>query len=288
MGLLMVTVRGYIGLTKAELELSEYYTIIFFSLWGILVIFMRIAYGTINLRAILRDWLPFYFCILFYEFLHSFLAFINPNDWHELLIQIDYFLFGAHPTVWLQKFIHPALTNYLTTVYLAYFLFLPALATMLYFKRKFFEFRALMLTAIVCLYAGYVGYILVPALPPYMTQSTLYTLTLQGTLADKALFPFLDTTAIHRGCFPSLHTAIITIVLIFACRYEPKLFWLMLPFGLSLFVATVYLRQHYVIDLIAGWILAGGCLYWVPRFNFFWENHIRGISEEMGSIYTSE
>ncbi len=156
---------------------------------------------------------------------------------------------------------------------------------MLYFKRKFFEFRALMLTAVICLYTGYVGYILVPALPPFITQSDIYTLNLNGTVAEGLLFPFIDASSILRDCFPSLHTAVTTIVLVFAWRFEPKLFWLMLPFGLSLFISTVYLRQHYVIDLLAGWILAGVWLYWVPRFNSFWEKRIRPISEEMARIY---
>jgi len=287
-GLLMFAFKGQVALTKDLWHLVSRYSIIYFYLWGVLAIFMRVAYGARNIGSLFRDWLPFFGCILVYEFLHRFINIINPNDYHEVLINVDFFIFRAHPTVWLQEFIRPTLTNYLSTVYLSYFLFLPFLATMLYFKKKFFEFRALMLTAVVCLYTGYVGYILVPALPPFMTMSNLYTLNLNGTVAEGILFPFIDSASILRDCFPSLHSAVTAIVLVFAWRFERKLFWMMLPFGLSLFFSTVYLRQHYVIDLIAGWILAGGCLYWVPRFHSFWENRVRRISDEMGRLYRND
>lgn len=284
-GFLFFFFRGHVDILKGLPHLVSRYSIIYFYLWVVLSIFMWVAYGVTNIGSIFRDWLPFYGCILVYEFLHRFINVINPNDYHEILMKVDFFIFGVHPTVWLQEFIRPALTNYMSVVYLSYFLFLPLLATMLYFKKKFFEFRALMLTAVVCLYTGYIGYLFVPALPPFMTMSNLYTLNLNGTVAERVLFPFIDASSILRDCFPSLHSAVTAIVLIFAWRFEPKLFWLMLPFGLSLFVATVYLRQHYVIDLIAGWILAGGCLYWVPRFHSFWEYRIHRISEDMGRLY---
>ena len=33
-------------------------------------------------------------------------------------------------------------------------------------------------------------------------------------------------------------------------------FWVLLPFVLGLWVSTIYLRHHYVVDLLAGWLLA--------------------------------
>jgi membrane-associated phospholipid phosphatase len=50
--------------------------------------------------------------------------------------------------------------------------------------------------------------------------------------------------------FPSLHVAISAIVLWFAWRYGPRLFWTLLPFVAGNWLSTIYLRFHYAIDVI--------------------------------------
>src|SRR4030095_1754416 len=53
-----------------------------------------------------------------------------------------------------------------------------------------------------------------------------------------------------RNTFPSMHFGIILITNYFAFIYKRKYFWLCtLPLGIMLAIATVYLRQHYLIDL---------------------------------------
>ena len=211
--LMLVLVHGdYQSFLQAEVGRTIYYTMVILILLAVLIIFMRITYGVKNIVAVLRDWFPFWSCITIYEFLHSFINVINPTDQHEILIRIDYFIFGVHPTLWFERFIHPSLTNYLTVVYLFYFISLPLLAVMLYFKRKYVEFRNLMLTAVICFYIGYSGYLMVPALPPWITQSNLYSINLYGIVADEIPIPFINTASFLRDCFPSLHTATTTTV----------------------------------------------------------------------------
>ncbi|MGH7889407.1 MAG: hypothetical protein ACRENF_02520, partial [Thermodesulfobacteriota bacterium] len=42
------------------------------------------------------------------------------------------------------------------------------------------------------------------------------------------------------------------------------------PFTIGLILSTIYLRQHYVIDLIAGWGLAHLAVWLGPKFENFW------------------
>ncbi len=93
--LLLIVFRDQVGVSKEVLHLVSSYSVIYLTLWGLLAFFMRIAYGVTNISSILRDWLPFYGCILVYEFLHRFINDINPNEYHEILIKIDYFIFGG-------------------------------------------------------------------------------------------------------------------------------------------------------------------------------------------------
>ena len=56
--------------------------------------------------------------------------------------------------------------------------------------------------------------------------------------------------------FPSGHTMITTAVLIVAWRRFRKLFWFLLPVAILLILSTMYCRYHYLVDVLAGIVLA--------------------------------
>src|SRR4029077_18302191 len=69
---------------------------------------------------------------------------------------------------------------------------------------------------------------------------------------------------IKRDVFPSLHVAISFVVWLYAYRNSKKLFWILSPLMLSLWFSTLYLRYHYLIDVVAGLILAP-LSYWLAN-----------------------
>lgn len=76
---------------------------------------------------------------------------------------------------------------------------------------------------------------------------------------------------------PSGHTQIALMVLYLAYRYQRILFYIYLPIICGLILSTVYLRYHYVVDLIAGIFTALGCLFVAPRIYAYWKEE-RGVS----------
>ena len=70
-----------------------------------------------------------------------------------------------------------------------------------------------------------------------------------------------------RAAFPSLHAAVSLVALVYAWRYAAPWFWVLLPFVLGLWVSTIYLRHHYVVDLLAGWALAPVAVWLAPRLD---------------------
>lgn len=59
------------------------------------------------------------------------------------------------------------------------------------------------------------------------------------------------------NCFPSMHTSVAFAMLLIAWREKDKLFrWVWTFFCLSIIYSTLYLEIHWVIDVIAGIILA--------------------------------
>jgi membrane-associated phospholipid phosphatase len=129
----------------------------------------------------------------------------------------------------------------------------------------------------------YLLYVLFPAAPPRLVLVYEYKVSLEGY---PRLFSSLEARAFEllpvdsRAAFPSLHAAVSLVALLNAWRYERRLFWPLLPFVLGLWVSTIYLRHHYFVDLIAGWLLAPLALFVAPRLDRWWTARQRGLGYE--------
>jgi membrane-associated phospholipid phosphatase len=66
------------------------------------------------------------------------------------------------------------------------------------------------------------------------------------------------------GSLPSPHCAAGTIMLVMLYRYQRRVYYVALPVIISLYVATVYGRFHYVEDGIAGIIAALAVIKFTP------------------------
>lgn len=223
--------------------------------------------------TLLRDGLPFAFCLAIYTNLHDTIHFVNPHDIHHQLIAIDAWLFGVQPCVWAQQFVHPWLTEILSFCYMLFFLWAPLVAFTLYFQKRKTEFQNTLVSVILCFYAGYFLYVIFPAAPPRITLSNMFTVQFDGTpIAGAALKMISILPADSRAAFPSLHSAVTLLTLLFAWKYTRFLFWIILPFCIGLIVSTIYLRHHYVIDLLAGFALGILAYIYGPRINAWWQS----------------
>lgn len=212
-------------------------------------------------REMIADWLPFILCLWVYENLHDLTMLIRPDVVDGQLAAIDARLLGTQPTLALQRIVHPALTDYLTGCYSSYFFIPPLFAGWLWLRGHVEEFRELQLMMLLVFYAGFIGYVCVPATGPRYELAAQYTVHLHGAYYDWCDHLMNGIEAVARDCFPSLHTAISTTWLICAFRWRRHIprARLVLPIltvlTVSLWFSTVYLRYHWVADVIAGWVL---------------------------------
>jgi membrane-associated phospholipid phosphatase len=126
---------------------------------------------------------------------------------------------------------------------------------------------------IVCFYVGYALYVVFPAAPPRLVLAREFTKNLRGypvgfSALSAEAFSLLPVDS--RAAFPSLHTAVSLVVLVYAWRHLRWWFWTLLPFVLGLWASTIYLRHHYVVDLMAGWLLAPFAVWLAPRLDARW------------------
>ena len=207
----------------------------------------------------LRETLPFAFCISIYTNMHDMVHLVNPNDVDAYLIAWDEYILGIQPALYLEQFITPNLTDFMYFSYgmfLIYVLFFPF---MLYAKGDMTAFRETTVSIILTFYIGYIGYLIFPAVGPKFTLSHLFETSLTGSSVSDQISFIMDyqiSSFTRRDCFPSLHNGIILLILLFAFKYKRSFGLLFLPFAISLFISTLYLRYHYFVDMIAGYILA--------------------------------
>jgi len=125
-------------------------------------------------------------------------------------------------------------------------------------------------------YISIIGYILFPAIGPRYALTHLYSVPLEGSFLTDFVRDTLNTLEHNkRDCMPSGHTQIVLVALYLAHRYEKFLFYLFVPIICALILSTIYLRYHYVIDLLVGMALAIGCLIVGPRLYRGWNLRIK-------------
>ena len=176
-------------------------------------------------------------------------------DRDSALHAIDLALFFGHdPVAALERLISTPLSEWLAFCYTAYTFVVMAVVAEAYARGRDRDFERLVFELCLALALGYIGYSLVPARGPLFAQKFGTSLELYQMAGYKELL--VDQIRIDRDVFPSLHTAI-TLILMASCwRASRLLFWLTLPVTLSIPFACVYLRYHYVTDVLAGAVLA--------------------------------
>jgi membrane-associated phospholipid phosphatase len=230
-----------------------------------------------RIRGFIHDFSPLLFIVLIYESLGDLIQYLHP-DIDPSLIRIDFFIFGVHPTLWMERWIVPWFTDLMSFAYVSYYFIPAALVVTLYFNnQKGLHESIFVLT--LGYYLSFIGYILFPAVGPRYAMTHLYSVTLEGSILTDLVRDVLNAIEHNkRDCMPSGHTQMVLIVLYLSYRHERLLFYLFFPLICGLILSTVYLRYHYVVDLFAGAFLALVCVVIGPRLYKLWNVDQRGAS----------
>ncbi|MEU7923607.1 phosphatase PAP2 family protein [Micromonospora sp. NPDC049801] len=223
--------------------------------------------------GVARTAVPFLSCLVIYSSLRDITPELDFPLVDPALIEFDRAVFGGDVSRWLNDTLgSPALTLFMAICYLSYGLSQGAYAIFSYVRghvREYHDFAlAISITAVV----GYSGYVLVPGVGPHIYQTDVYADPLPGH--EGSIGGALDAiTAVQgpaRDLFPSLHTAMTVVLMVYLWRDARRLFWWYLPIGLGLLLSTLYLRKHYAVDLLAGTVLAVLAVVVAGRVNRWW------------------
>jgi membrane-associated phospholipid phosphatase len=246
---------------------------------GIMVCALAAAAQATGSRALrwAQDWASFPLVVFTYKQLYYLIGPIHQRrDYDRLLMAMDGMLFRVNPTQWLARWANPCLTELLQIAYSLFYVFFVAVGLELYQKQDLSQFRHFRFTVVYGFFISYLGYFFLPAVGPRFTLHDFSRIDaeLPGLLLTPALRWFVNIfesihpgvsngvalAAAQRDVFPSGHTMLTLVTVVLACKYRLKIRGPILVAGMLLIFATVYLRYHYLVDIVAGALLALLCL----------------------------
>lgn len=228
----------------------------------------------------IKDWSIFAGLLFAYEYSRGLADQLGRSVDFTVARGIDRALFfGVNPNVWLQQHLNVSrnLSWYeypLAITYMTHFILPIGVAIFLWIANRVQWVRYMRRFALLLL-GGVFTYVVFPVAPPWMAAREGYTEPLRRITARGWSSMGLHTVSkvFERGtailnpvaAMPSLHAAFALLVVVFFWRQMPVWFRgvaLILPASMAL--CLVYFGEHYVSDILAGWLYVGLAM-WVAR-----------------------
>jgi membrane-associated phospholipid phosphatase len=199
-----------------------------------------------------RHWYPHLFFLYCFEQLAFLMKLINPHWQDAKLIAFDYWLTGVNPSIWLEQFATPTRNELIQLAYLTYFVYLVVLGGILYYRREWRAYWAVMTYSMVGYSIGYLIAIFFPIQSPWFALAGSWHAPLSGGRFTATINLIEHFGRVRGAAFPSEHVAGSVAVLWGAWKFRRWLFWVMLPLVALMCFSTVWGRYHYVADIFGG------------------------------------
>jgi membrane-associated phospholipid phosphatase len=217
-----------------------------------------------RLPALVRGWAPFVLLLVAYEVMRD-LASLLGMPAHNLA-SLDRTLFaGYQPTLVLQAAVGKlsdadVFEDAGSVIYAMHFLLPVAVGSWLWAKDRV-AFRNFGLTLVVLCGLAFVTYVVAPTAPPWLAQPAAVRHVIEDAIQRSSVPSSLVWLYSQHdynlyAAFPSLHAGFPVIAAAAAWSQNRKVGALLWVWALIVWVAVVYLGEHYVADVIGGVVYA--------------------------------
>jgi len=232
---------------------------------GVLLLFFEWAARTrFRLVRFAREIYPLIMFSITFKELSLIIQDVFPFWFEKYLLAFDDWLFGGAPTVLVQQFYQPWLTESMAFSYWSYYIILPLGCLIFFLQNDWKMLRSCLFHTAVSMYMCYLAFYIFTARGPQQTLAHLHLPREAVGFFDSIILQIQSAASIVGAAFPSSHVVAVWVVLIFMFKYKKWLGFAVLPIVLALSVSTVYLQYHYAADAIAG-VLFVGITYPVGR-----------------------
>jgi hypothetical protein len=200
--------------------------------------------------SLLADFSPAYVLLLAYGNLGPVADFFRVPLADSRLQLLDERIFGLQPAIALSPHVTGWESGFFMLCYCSYYVWPVVLGILLYVYRGEAFFDRWSLAVMMLLLLNFACYMAVPAVGPRVALADSFTTPVTGELGAW-LFKVFLRSPFYRDCFPSGHTAMSLMVLWHAWRRFRPFFWISLLPCTGIIVATIAMRFHYGVDLLA-------------------------------------
>ncbi len=222
----------------------------------------------------MRDWAIFLSLVVLFDYIRglifALITYFELPVYMNYAIELELLLGGGKMVpILFQDLVRglaiaPVLDRFFVVVHSSHFLVFLFLGLMVWLLRPdgFNKYKLSMLTL---MYAGALVYFVVPTVPPWMASAQFgvippvaHTAATIYNTSVPTLQKALDVNPI--AAMPSLHAAFPTLCCLIAIYHFRRRAWPMVFYALLIFVAIIYLGEHYLVDVIAG-VFHGAAVY---------------------------
>jgi inositol phosphorylceramide synthase catalytic subunit len=277
--LLSASVFAYLALGAATGTVRSYH-------WFMLLIIPAAFLAAERCRRFFLDWAP----LVAFWLIYDRLRLLQPMLLHRVAVawpyELERWLFGglfggnvpAHAArAWLAAHVDSppgaALSWTLQLVYLSHIFLVPLLFLWLWMRGRAdlhqqTRFHRMMRAFAYLNFSAIAVYLLLPVAPPWwvslyaMAQPTgelLARMQMSSAMDGRLVTALIHNAAQWFAAVPSLHGAYPVLLVLLALRERRKRLLVgLIVYAIAMWAATVMLNQHYLVDLIAGGLLACG------------------------------
>ena len=201
-----------------------------------------------------RSWFPLIMVTLSYEALAGPVDSIADTNKIVSLFDFDKTIWGFNLTGWVQSSLFSPPLTYATVFLYEMLIPLVVATSVIVWRSRNREFGKYVTAMLLTSYAAMVTFLLVPTAPPWFDGVAKNLIQATGiNQAPTFLGPLASFLEPDKfAAFPSLHAAYTVICAYFLMKVDRRLGAVGMVIMGGTFFSTIYLGQHYLIDLIAG------------------------------------
>ncbi len=238
-------------------------------IWVIAGLVILVAGRPHGLARLVVGFLPVILFLYAYDLLRGAADEFSTHVYEVPQLRVDEWLFGGTaPTVTLQRALwapgHPHVWDYFAIlVYLTYFVVPITIAAVLWYKAPPL-FRRYVSLWIGLSFAALVTYALYPASPPWLASHhhlLPHVVRITPKMTRKLGADLSRVIGSQRyvnkvAAVPSLHAATALLIALFFWSRTARWRWILVLYPLAMAISLVYLGEHYVSDILLGFVYA--------------------------------
>lgn len=230
----------------------------------------------------LRNWIPFLTIIFSYEALGGIYRAAESTRGVFEVYRLDHALWGFNMTGAVQAtLMSKPFTSFMTDIYALHLPLVVFSAFFLWYVNRR-AYRKYVYSISLVVFLSLFTFLALPSAPPWYSGQALNLLASNG--ASKSLYSTLSSIVESDplAAFPSLHAGL-ALLFLYGMWSARRLYGVLaIPVVFLVLLSTVYLGQHFTVDLLAGGIYSLVGIFFAERFtsNVVIGSRIRRVPKE--------